>query len=56
MIIEHITINGFIKDKKVLTYDPFISVGRIVDLFEMSDIVKIRNIIDEINDNVESII
>lgn len=56
MIVEHITINGFIEDKKVLTEDPFISVGRIVDLFEMSDIVKIRNIIDEINDNVESVI
>lgn len=56
MIVEHITINGFIEDKIVLTEEPFISVGRIVDLFEMSDIVKIRSIIDEINDNVESII
>lgn len=56
MLVEHITINGFIEDKRILTEDPFTSVGTMVDLFEMSGALKIVSIIDEINDNVETIV
>lgn len=56
MLVDHITINGFIEDKRVLTEDPFTSVGTMVDLFEISGALKIVRIIDEINDNVETII
>ncbi|MDE4907135.1 DEAD/DEAH box helicase family protein [Methanogenium marinum] len=50
-IIDYIAINGLMKDKGVLMESPFTDAGSISEIFDMTDIITIRNIIDGINKN-----
>lgn len=54
LIVDYIVKNGMIEDKRILTEDPFRTVGTIIELF--GDDIEVRNKllkkIDEINKNI----
>lgn len=45
--------NGFIEDNRVLTEDPFRSVGSIIDLFDLPQGQKILGRINEVKQKIE---
>ena len=45
--------NGFIEDNRVLTEDPFRSVGSIIDLFDLPQAQKILGHLNEIKSKIE---
>lgn len=53
LIVDYIVKNGMIDDNRVLTEDPFRTVGNIVELFENNIDVrsKLLSVIKEIKDN-----
>ena len=53
LIVDYIVKNGFIEDNKILTEDPFRSVGSIIDLFpnNVSERAKLIKTINEIREN-----
>ena len=53
LIVDYIVKNGMIDDNRVLTEDPFRTVGNIVELFENNIDVrsKLLRVIKEIKDN-----
>lgn len=57
LIIDYIVVNGFIDDNRVLTEDPFRSVGTIIELFKdnMDEARKIMGIVTNIKVNAEEI-
>lgn len=57
LIIDYIVVNGFIEDNRVLTEDPFRSVGNITQLFKdnMNEAKKIMGIISSIKMSAEEI-
>ncbi|HAT4332811.1 DEAD/DEAH box helicase family protein [Clostridium perfringens] len=53
LIVDYIVKNGFIEDNRVLTEDPFRSVGSIIDLFanNVDERTKLIKTINEIREN-----
>ncbi|HBI7044879.1 DEAD/DEAH box helicase family protein [Clostridium perfringens] len=53
LIVDYIVKNGFIENNKILTEDPFRSVGSIIDLFanNVDERTKLIKTINEIRDN-----
>ena len=45
--------NGFIEDNRILTEDPFRSVGSIIDLFDTQQVHKLVGHINEIKAKIE---
>lgn len=58
LIINYVVTNGLIDDNKVLTEDPFKSVGSIIELFKdsMDDAKKIMGVIGDIKKNSEEVV
>lgn len=50
-------VNGFIEDNRILTEDPFRSVGTITELFKdnMNETRKIMSVVSNIKTNAEEI-
>lgn len=53
LIIDYVVVNGLIEDNRVLTEDPFRTVGTITELFKenMNDARKIMGIVNSIKVN-----
>ena len=56
LIIDYVVTNGYL-EKEVLQQDPFRTLGSVSELFEdnIQDVRKILGVIDNINENVDSI-
>ncbi|MHC1682907.1 MAG: DEAD/DEAH box helicase family protein [Clostridiaceae bacterium] len=57
LIIDYVVVNGFIDDNRVLTEDPFRSIGTITDLFKdnMDEARRILGIVKDIKVNAEEV-
>ena len=53
LLVDYIVANGFIEDNRVLTEDPFRSVGSIIDLFDLPQAQKILGHLNEIKAKIE---
>ena len=53
LLVDYIVANGFIEDNRVLTEDPFRSVGSIIDLFDTQQVHKLVGRINEIKSKIE---
>ena len=55
LIVDYISVNGMIEDRRVMMDEPFRSVGSIVQIFEndMDIAMKIMTVIDQIKQNAE---
>lgn len=53
LLVDYIVANGFIEDNRVLTEDPFRSVGSIIDLFDLPQAQKLLGRINEVKQNIE---
>lgn len=50
-IVDYVVKNGYIEDNSELAEQPFISIGRIMELFPLPDAQRIMNIIESIRRN-----
>ncbi|WML37797.1 DEAD/DEAH box helicase family protein [Clostridium sp. OS1-26] len=57
LIVDYVVVNGFIEDNRILTEDPFRSVGTITELFKdnMNEARKIMGVVSNIKINAEEI-
>lgn len=57
LIIDYVVVNGFIEDNRVLTEDPFRTVGTITELFKenMNEARKLMGVVAEIRVNAEEV-
>ena len=57
LIVDYVVVNGFIEDNRILTEDPFRSVGTITELFKdnMNEARKIMGVVSNIKTNAEEI-
>lgn len=53
LLVDYIVANGFIEDNRVLTEDPFRSVGSIIDLFDTQQVHKLVGRINELKQKIE---
>ena len=53
LLVDYIVANGFVEDNRVLTEDPFRSVGSIIDLFDLPQAQKILGHINEVKQKIE---
>ena len=55
LIVDYISVNGMIEDRKVMMDEPFRSVGSIGQIFEndMDIAMRIMTVIDQIKQNAE---
>ena len=55
LIVDYISVNGMIEDRRVMMDEPFRSVGSIGQIFEndMDIAMKIMTVIDQIKQNAE---
>ena len=58
LIVDYISVNGMIEDRRVMMDEPFRSVGSIGQIFEndMDIAMKIMTVIDQIKQNAEVIV
>lgn len=56
LIVDYVVANGYL-EKEALQQDPFRTLGSVSELFEdnIQDVRKILGIIDNINENVDTI-
>lgn len=57
LIVGYVVVNGFIEDNRMLTEDPFRSIGTITELFKdnMNEARKIMGVVSNIKTNAEEI-